>query len=325
MHQFPGLLLLELGLLDHTVAYVEQLSVGTFNAYYANIHPGISMAGSWTLDLGCLTGDFGIIITLTGYWTEWCQSDLSCSRFQPLLGISGADQGLCLINDSAQYGLIMGSLPACLGEQQLCKESSRKCKETLRGSNVLNMADLTVDLVACPVCGNAYKQRGIKKHLNICCAKQEHHKRDTEFLAREKLRVATEILKGWAGQVSASSLPGVTVPINNIKCEYHPSSECITEVHHFHEYSLQAKVPIDYIINDKPWQPFHTRRNFEFASLTITQLLMKIAVDSLIELTYGAVGKDPSCGTLILQSYDEMMDIWKLAANKMPGIHLSRK
>ncbi|KDQ33978.1 hypothetical protein PLEOSDRAFT_1033035, partial [Pleurotus ostreatus PC15] len=106
---------------------------------------------------------------------------------------------------------------------------------------------------------------------------------------------------------------------DDIKCEYHPLSERITEVHHFHEYGMQVKQPIDYIIDDEPWRPFRTRRDFEFASLTITQSLTKKAVDSLLELTYGAVGKDPSRGVLTLQSYDEMMDIWKLAANKMPG------
>ncbi|KAJ8688724.1 hypothetical protein PTI98_013483 [Pleurotus ostreatus] len=257
------------------------------------------------------------------------------------------------------------------------------------------MSELIAGSIACPICGKVYKQKGLKKHLNTCSAKEEHRKRDNEFLAREKLRAATEILKRRTGQAS-SSLSGVAAPesitvpiavtpstgsdsreslsrshsppslphsppslphsppplyintgadsdsndngsaptsptspvsravyqqpqIDDIKCEYHPLSERITEVHHFHEYSMQVKQPIDYIINNEPWRPFRTCRDFEFASLTITQSLTKKAVDSLLELTYGAVGKDPSRGVLTLQSYDEMMNIWKLAANKMPG------
>ncbi|KAF9491747.1 hypothetical protein BDN71DRAFT_1484072 [Pleurotus eryngii] len=175
------------------------------------------------------------------------------------------------------------------------------------------MSELTAGSVACPICGKVYKQKGLKKHLNTCSAKEEHHKRDNDFLAREKLRAATEILKRRTGKVYQQP------QVDDIKCEYHPFSKRITEVHHFHEYGMQVKEPIDYIINNEPWRPFRTRRDFEFASLTITQSLTKKAVDSLLELTYGAIGKDPSRGVLTLQSYDEMMDIWKLAANKMPG------
>lgn len=108
--------------------------------------------------------------------------------------------------------------------------------------------------------------------------------------------------------------------IDDIKCNYHPSSQRPTTVHHFHEYGLNSKAQPDYIIDDEPWRPFRTRRDFEFASIALTQSLNENAVDTLLELTYGAVGRDPSRGALTLQSYKEMMNIWKLAANKMPGV-----
>ncbi|KAJ8701072.1 hypothetical protein PTI98_004035 [Pleurotus ostreatus] len=242
----------------------------------------------------------------------------------------------------------------------------------------------TSSTVPCPICGMPYKQRGLNKHMASCKLKKTNRAKDTEFLAKEKLRAAQEILKARnRNQASSTSQitslpPAVPAPneslafrpldspllyhhihprrrpwtftapgstaiaaasrhpdrrlylkdsigdqiqpqIDDIKCNYHPSSQRPTTVHHFHEYGLNSKAQPDYIIDDEPWRPFRTRRDFEFASIALTQSLNENAVDTLLELTYGAVGRDPSRGALTLQSYKEMMNIWKLAANKMPG------
>lgn len=40
-----------------------------------------------------------------------------------------------------------------------------------------------------------YKQRGLNKHMVSCKLKKTNRAKDTEFLAKEKLRAAQEILK----------------------------------------------------------------------------------------------------------------------------------
>lgn len=111
--------------------------------------------------------------------------------------------------------------------------------------------------------------------------------------------------------------------MDDIKCKYHPSSQRPASIDRFHEYGHNLKARVDYIIDDEPWRPFRTRRDFEFASIAITESLNEKTVDVLLELAYGAVGRDPNRGVLTLQSYKEMMNIWKLAADKMPGVCLS--
>ncbi|KAL4251298.1 hypothetical protein AB1N83_013827, partial [Pleurotus pulmonarius] len=238
------------------------------------------------------------------------------------------------------------------------------------------MSDPATRSAACPLCGALFKQRGLKKHMASCQLKMANHARDNEFLAKEKLRTAQEILKartgirGQASQITPAAVPidspavevqrpdplppmlphppspppldfddagahsdssresapsspvfelGQRPQVDDIKCEYHPSSHRPPTIEHFHEYGRNLKAQIDYVIDDEPWRPFRTRRDFEFASIALTESMNEKAVDTLLELTYGAVGRDPSRGALTLRSYEEMMNIWKLAANKMPG------
>ncbi|KAJ8690115.1 hypothetical protein PTI98_011573 [Pleurotus ostreatus] len=245
------------------------------------------------------------------------------------------------------------------------------------------MSDLaaTTGSVACTICGGLYKQRGLKKHMATCKLKKTSRAKDNEFLAKERLRAAQEILNSRKGD-RASSASQVTTPphppsptftaqapeplssppspppsspsppppaldfddtgaysdsshgsapvspidegeqgpqMDDIKCEYHPSSQRPASIDRFHEYGHNLKVRVDHIIDDEPWRPFRTRRDFEFASIAITESLNEKTVDVLLELAYGAVGRDPNRGVLTLQSYKEMMNIWKLAADKMPG------
>lgn len=67
---------------------------------------------------------------------------------------------------------------------------------------------------------------------------------------------------------------------------------------HFHKYGQNLKAQIDYVIDNEPWRHFRTRRDFEFMSITLTESMNEKAVDTLLKLTYGAVGRDPSRGVL---------------------------
>ncbi|KDQ33976.1 hypothetical protein PLEOSDRAFT_164078 [Pleurotus ostreatus PC15] len=119
-----------------------------------------------------------------------------------------AQYGKALINDN-ELDQAWSDLIVSLARSP--SDLGGKAGERAEDPEIVQTAELIAGSVACPICGKVYKQKGLKKHLNTCSAKEEHRKRDNEFLAREKLRAATEILKRRTGQAS-SSLSGVAAP-----------------------------------------------------------------------------------------------------------------
>lgn len=61
------------------------------------------------------------------------------------------------------------------------------------------MSDPATRSAACPICGAFFKQRGLKKHMALCQLRMANHTRDNEFLGKEKLCTAQEILKARTG------------------------------------------------------------------------------------------------------------------------------
>ncbi|KAJ8462259.1 hypothetical protein ONZ45_g18001 [Pleurotus djamor] len=106
---------------------------------------------------------------------------------------------------------------------------------------------------------------------------------------------------------------------DDIKCVYHPSSGRDPVISHFEDYGQQLAGGIDHLIDPEPWRPFRTRRDFEFTSIAIEETMNKSSINQMLDLTFGATGKNPSWGPLTLESYDEMVDICKLASGKLPG------
>lgn len=99
---------------------------------------------------------------------------------------------------------------------------------------------------------------------------------------------------------------------NNIKIEYHPNSNCPTEIYHFAEYGKTVTPPSQNLpLEHEPWKPFHSCLNFEFAEFSLDAALNKEQTDTLIRLVRKAL-QQPDDFTLA--SHGELNKMWQEAS-----------
>lgn len=92
---------------------------------------------------------------------------------------------------------------------------------------------------------------------------------------------------------------------------YHPGSSLGTRIDHFEDFrarsEAQAAPPQDKNPNARPWHPFVTRLDFEFAALTVEAHLNH----SQIEVLLGIIHKVATdCTSFTLQSVSSLEKAW---------------
>lgn len=102
-------------------------------------------------------------------------------------------------------------------------------------------------------------------------------------------------------------------PLDAIRTEYHPHSKRPPKVVKFDDYReyhpqrrrLTPRNPT------KPWTPFRTRSEFEFAEIALDAALNKRQVDALLQVFRRCLeGED----TLDLKDHSELQSMWDLAS-----------
>ena len=89
---------------------------------------------------------------------------------------------------------------------------------------------------------------------------------------------------------------------DDIRREYHPSTNCEPEVFSFDTY--QSILPtVTPPVDSKPWLPFKTREDFEFSEIALDTAMTKAQVDAMIDLPHRCIkGK----GKFTLSNCDKM-------------------
>ena len=101
--------------------------------------------------------------------------------------------------------------------------------------------------------------------------------------------------------------------LDAIKTEYHPhanKSPKVVKFEYYREYHSQRHRPTPRNPT-KPWIPFRTRAEFEFAEIALDAALNKRQVDALLKLFRRCVGGEDTLG---LKDHAELTHMWELAS-----------
>ncbi|KAG2047846.1 hypothetical protein BDR06DRAFT_976428 [Suillus hirtellus] len=108
-----------------------------------------------------------------------------------------------------------------------------------------------------------------------------------------------------------------TFEVDDIMCEYHPSSKILPKVHVFHDFKccstpLASSAPP----NKHPWAPFKLRLEFEFTELVLEACLNNEQTDRLIKLC----NQCTSCQEkFTFQTHKDIHDRWDTASYRITG------
>ena len=105
----------------------------------------------------------------------------------------------------------------------------------------------------------------------------------------------------------------------DIRIEYHHSSGREHETLTFEEFIRPRVVPIDTPVDHKPWEPFRTREDFEFAELARDTGMTKAQTNALIGLFHRCIKN--GTGSFTLSNYNEMHKTLKVAAERLPKVY----
>jgi hypothetical protein len=101
--------------------------------------------------------------------------------------------------------------------------------------------------------------------------------------------------------------------LDTIQTEYHPHSKLppkVTKFEDYRKYHSQHRHPIPHNAT-KPWTPFRTRSDFEFAKIALDAALNQRQVDALLKVFRRCLKGEDS---LDLKDHNELQEMWDLAS-----------
>ena len=109
--------------------------------------------------------------------------------------------------------------------------------------------------------------------------------------------------------------------IDDIKTEYHPHSGRPIQIDHFEEYGLSSpKEPLPFHKYGKPWYPFTTRKDFEFAEIILKSQMKEEDVNGLLQIFQDCCSPD---APFTLKSHQNIKEIWKEASHMITPVGFS--
>src|SRR5882757_4491777 len=96
--------------------------------------------------------------------------------------------------------------------------------------------------------------------------------------------------------------------LDDIRIEYHPSSHRLTETIHFDEFGHQEELRSRPLPFKKPWKPFRSREDFEFAEITLDAAMNREQIDAMINLFHRCI---QSQGSFSLNNHNDLCDMWE--------------
>ncbi|EDR01163.1 uncharacterized protein LACBIDRAFT_333567 [Laccaria bicolor S238N-H82] len=103
--------------------------------------------------------------------------------------------------------------------------------------------------------------------------------------------------------------------IDDIKTKHHLHSSRPTQIDHFEDYGLSSpKEPLLFHKYGKPWYPFTTRKDFEFAEIILKSQMKEEDVNGLLQIFQDCCSPDVP---FTLKSHQNIKEIWKEASHMM--------
>jgi hypothetical protein len=104
---------------------------------------------------------------------------------------------------------------------------------------------------------------------------------------------------------------------DDIHTEFHPHSNWPLTTECFKNYNPRAHNVNPSSCSDKPWCPFCSRADFEFAEITLHAALNKNLTDTLIRLIHHCIDKG---GSFTLKNHSDMQDMWDKTSAKLTAV-----
>jgi len=99
--------------------------------------------------------------------------------------------------------------------------------------------------------------------------------------------------------------------IGDIKIEYHPDTKRVPDIIPSKDYRARQKKKKLQSNTRRPWKPFGTRSEFEFAEVALRAGLTKNQVNALIQVMQRCINKEDS---FEIRDHDHMCTIWDAGA-----------
>jgi hypothetical protein len=99
--------------------------------------------------------------------------------------------------------------------------------------------------------------------------------------------------------------------IGDIKIDYHPNTKRVPDIISFKTYQARKKPKKPKLNTKKPWMPFGTRSEFEFAEVALRAGLTKNQVNALIQVMQRCIEGEDS---FKIRDHDHLCTIWNTGA-----------
>ncbi|KAG1838862.1 hypothetical protein DFJ58DRAFT_718667 [Suillus subalutaceus] len=168
----------------------------------------------------------------------------------------------------------------------------------------------------CNLCKQDLKPRGWTTHCKACEKKAEKQRQNqlvAESIQREDLEAEADHFADTDVSEHAST---PRFRVDDIRCEYHPSSGIPPEVHAFEDFKRHPTPLASIPPNKHPWAPFKSRLEFELAELALEACLNNEQTDRLIRLCNRCTSRQEK---FTFQTHKDIHDRWETASHRLTG------
>jgi hypothetical protein len=115
---------------------------------------------------------------------------------------------------------------------------------------------------------------------------------------------------------SSSSAQAAQFNVDDIRTEYHPSSNRPTQIHSFEDFGRTSKPPPP-LRNQKPWLPFHSEAEFAFTEVALQTAMSNKQLDSLINIVHTLMEGNEA---FKLKSHRDVQSLWDRASSTLAPV-----
>ncbi|KAG1725030.1 hypothetical protein EDB19DRAFT_1644239 [Suillus lakei] len=163
----------------------------------------------------------------------------------------------------------------------------------------------------CDLCKQDLKPHGWTTHCKAYEKKAEKQ-RQNQLVAES---IQREDLEAEAGMSKFNHFTP-RFQVDDIRCEYHPSSGIPPEVHTFEDFKRRPTPLASILPNKHPWAPFKLRLEFEIAELALEACLNNEQTNRLIQLCNRCTSQQEK---FTFWTHKDIHNRWETASHRLTG------
>ena len=104
--------------------------------------------------------------------------------------------------------------------------------------------------------------------------------------------------------------------IDDIRTEYHPSSNRPTRIDAFEEFGRTSAPPAP-VHSHRPWLPFHSKAEFEFVEVALQSAMSNKQLDTLINIVHTLIKGN---NTFEVKNHRDVQALWDRASESLTPV-----